>query len=59
MYHQGLWWIMTPIEPNRDPPFWAPRADEHPRQGPGLVNTPGCFVSVSAGTFADAETIDL
>ena len=40
-WHRGLWWIMTLIERNRDPPFWTPPADEHPRRPPPAVTIPG------------------
>ena len=41
LYHRGLLWIMSLIQRNTDLPFRNQMADEHPRQGPGLVNPPG------------------
>jgi hypothetical protein len=40
-WHLALLCIMTRLQCATDPPFRNQMADEHPRQGPELVNSPG------------------
>ena len=49
LYHRGLLWIMTLLKRTKDPPFRNQMADEHPRQGPGLVTPPGLRCELAFG----------
>ena len=40
-WHLASMCIKSLLQRTTDPPFRNQMADEHPRQGPGLVNPPG------------------